>query len=126
MTSMPGGMALAQRVGIPMPRFTKSPSFISATARRMIPSRLRAIRLPPSAFRLPNRAALDALLPRRDNEAIDEDARGMNAFRVEIPGLDDLLDLRDRDPCRRDGHGIEVAGGLPVDEVSQAVPFPRR
>jgi hypothetical protein len=88
----------------------------------MIPSRVSMRR----KFRLPNRAALDALLTRRDNEAIDEDAGRMNAFRVEISGLDELLDFRDRDPSRRDGHRVEVAGGFPINEVSQAIALPRR
>src|SRR5437870_4567868 len=122
---MPGGMALAQRVGIPMPRFTKSPSFISATARRMMPSRLRAMRdLPASG--LADGPPLDALLPRRDDHAIDEDAGRMDALRIEISGFDELLDLRDRDLARRDGHWVEVACGFPVDEVSEAVRLPGR
>src|SRR5438105_2410728 len=120
---MPGGMALEQSVGIPMPRFTKSPSFISATARWMIPSRVSAMRAFSSA--LPNRPPLDALLSRRDDDAVDEDTGRVNALRVERSRRDELLHLGDRDPSRRDRHRVEIAGGLSIDEIPQPVPLPR-
>src|SRR5215471_15256652 len=99
MTSMSGGIALAHSVGIPMPRLTKSPSFISATARRMIPSRLQAMRKPaPSA--VPDRPALDPLLPGSDDQPVDENSGGVDALRAELSRLDELLHLRDRDLAR--------------------------
>src|SRR5262245_56689254 len=101
MTSMSGGMWLAMSVGMPMPRFTVKPSFSSLTARRMMPSRS-------SMSGFPHRSPLDAFLSRGDDQAVDENAGGMDALRVELPDLDELLDLGDRDLPRGDRHGIEV------------------
>ena len=41
------------------------------------------------------------------------------------PDLDQLLDLGDRDPPAVADHRVEVARGLPVDEVAEAVGLPR-
>src|SRR5215472_10225671 len=119
-TSMPGGMWLATSVGMPMPRLTVYPSRSSFTARRTMPSRSN-IRLG-----LPHGAALDALLPRSHHDALHEDARRVNALRVEVADLDELLDLRDRDFAGRGRHRVEVARRFPVDQISQSVALPGR
>src|SRR5262249_716172 len=124
MTSMPGGIALAQSVGIPMPRLTKSPSFISSTARRIIPSRGRAIAF--LLLGLAHRPALDPLLAGGHDDALDEDAGRVDALRVEGAGFDEPLEFRAGDPAGGHGHRVEVAGRLPVHEVSHAVRLPRR
>src|SRR5262245_31614149 len=107
-------------VGMPIPKLTVYPSRSSFTARRTMPSR-SSIRL-----RLPHGPPLDALLARRDHDALHEDGRRVDRLRVELAHLDELLDLGDRDLPRRRGHRIEVARRLPVDEVAQAVGLPRR
>src|SRR6185436_4143720 len=70
--------------------------------------------------------ALDPLLTRSDNQAVDEDSGSVNALRIELADLDELLDLGDRDLSGRDGHGIEVPRRLPVDEVAEAFALPGR
>ena len=46
--------------------------------------------------------------------------------RIELAGLDQLLDLGDRDAAGGRRHRVEVARGLAVDEVAEAVALPGR
>src|SRR5262245_47850680 len=107
---------------MPIPRLTVKPSCSSFTALRMIPSR---VSIPPPSS-LPHGASLDPFLARRDEDAIDEDAGRMHALGIERADLDKFLDLRDRDLARRHRHGVEVARGLPIDEVAEPIALPGR
>src|SRR5436305_14829806 len=70
---------------------------------------------------LPHGPLLDSFDSLRDDDTMDEDARRVNAVRIELARLDELLDLGDADLSRRRRHRIEVPRGLPVDEVAEAV-----
>src|SRR5262245_20979110 len=105
---------------MPIPRFTVNPSRSSFTARRMMPSRSSTSGLPG----LPRRAPLDALLSGSDDETIHEDARRVDGLRVELAGLDELLDLREGDLPGRHRHRIEIPRRFPVNEIAQAVSLP--
>ncbi len=61
---------------------------------------------------------------RSQHEPVDEDAGSVDGVGVQFPHLDDLLHFGDADLAAGGGHGVEVAGGLPVDEVAQAVRLP--
>jgi len=50
-----------------------------------------------------------------------EDARRVYGVGRNLPGLDQVLHLGDRALGRRGHHGIEVARGLPVDEVAEPI-----
>src|SRR5687768_5211410 len=68
----------------------------------------------------------DALVVRSalDN-VLHEDPRSVNAIRIERARLRQLLDFGDRVPRRGGHHRIEVARGLPIDQVALAVALPR-
>src|SRR5262245_49805470 len=69
-------------------------------------------------------ALLDALLVLALDDAVDEDAGRVDAVGVERAQGHDLLDLGDADPAAGGGVGVEVAGGLAVDEVPLLVALP--
>ena len=58
------------------------------------------------------------------DEALDEDAGGVNLVGVELAGLDDDLGFGDGDAAAGGGVGIEVARGAAVDEVAVGVGLP--
>src|SRR5947209_10502499 len=79
---------------------------------------------PPTGLRArpyTNRPLLDSFDALRDDDAVDEDARRVDAVRIELARFDELLDLGDADLSRRRRHRIEVSRGLPVDEIAEAV-----
>ncbi len=49
----------------------------------------------------------------------------MDVVRIELPGLDELLDLRDGHLAAGRDHRVEVARRLPVDQVPRRVALPR-
>ena len=55
---------------------------------------------------------------------LHEDAGGVDVVRVELAGLDELLDLGDRDPPAHRGERVEVARRVAVDEVAVPVALP--
>src|SRR5688572_29013447 len=70
----------------------------------------------------PRRQALDPLLvPCALNEAIDIDRRRADAIRIQLPDLDQLLDLGHTDLPGGRHHGVEVAGGHAEHEVAALV-----
>src|SRR6185503_14424126 len=74
---------------------------------------------------LPYGALLDALLVGRVvHDALHEDAGGVNVVRVDLAGLDQVLDLGDRNLAGSRHDRVEVARGLPVDEVALSVALP--
>src|SRR5688572_11485788 len=76
------------------------------------------------ALSLPDGPLFDALLPRRDDHAMDEDARRVDAVGIERTRFDELLDLGDAHPARGRGHRIEVPSSLPVLQIAEAVAAP--
>ncbi len=58
------------------------------------------------------------------DEAVDEDAGGVDLVGVELAGLDDDLGFGDGDLAAGGRVGIEVAGGAAVDEVAVGVGLP--
>src|SRR3990167_4340104 len=56
-----------------------------------------------------------------DDDALDVEARGDDALRVELAQLDDLVHLGDGDGGGAGHGGVEGARGPPVDEVAVAV-----
>src|SRR4030095_11213519 len=84
-TSTPSGMKFATSAGIPMPRFTYSPSFSSRAARRTRPSRESGI------LDLPlrrDRPLLDPLLVVRTLEdPLHEHARRVHEIGIELAPL---------------------------------------
>ena len=73
----------------------------------------------------PGGAAFDALLAVfPEDEALDVDSGGGDVVGVELAGLDDLFDFGDGDFAGGGHHGVEVAGGLAVDEVAGGVGLP--
>src|ERR1700719_148284 len=70
-------------------------------------------------------ALLDALLVRRAaHDAFDKNARRVDVVGVDDSGLDQMLDLCNGDLRGRRHHRIEVARGLPVNEVAFAIGSP--
>src|ERR1700720_3925175 len=70
-------------------------------------------------------ALLDALLVRRAaHDAFDKDARRVDVVGVDASGLDQMLDLCNGHFRGRRHHRVEVARGLPVDEVAFAIGSP--
>ena len=59
------------------------------------------------------------------HEALDENAGGDDVVGVDLPGLDEMFDLRDRDLARGGHHRIEVSRRLPVDEIAFRIGLPR-
>src|SRR4051812_14296156 len=107
-----------------MPRFTYEPSVSSEAARAAISSRVQAIGS--GSFRSRSGGPLlDPLVGRllggERDDALHVDTRGVDVLGLDLPGLDQVLDLGDGDPAAHRGQGVEVAGGLPVDEVAVAV-----
>ncbi len=58
------------------------------------------------------------------HEALHEDARGVDAVRLDLAGRHQMLDLGDRHARGGGHHRVEVAGGLAVDEVALRVALP--
>ena len=58
------------------------------------------------------------------DEAMDEDAGGVDFVGVEVAGLDDDLGFGDGDLAAGGGEGVEVARGTAVDEVAEGVGLP--
>src|SRR5215208_660704 len=74
---------------------------------------------------LAGRALLDALYGIGDgHQALDEDSGRVDAVRIDLARLNEVLDFRHGDPGRRGHHRVEVAGRLPVDEVALGVALP--
>src|ERR1700732_3936524 len=74
---------------------------------------------------LSDSALLDALLVRRAaHDAFDKNAGRVDVVGVDDAGLDEMLDLCNGDLRGRRHHRVEVARGLPVDEVAFAIGFP--
>ena len=55
---------------------------------------------------------------------LHEDARGVDLVGVELAGLDQLLDLGNRDPPGSGAQRVEVARGLAIDEIAVPVALP--
>ena len=69
---------------------------------------------------------LDRLqIARALDDPLHEDAGRVDAVGIELAGLDQLLDFRDRDAAGAGHHRIEVARGLAIDEVALGVALPR-
>src|SRR5690349_548312 len=100
-----------------MPRLTYEPSESSAAARAAISLRVRAISVALHA----DRAPLDALFDIGSDldDAVDEDARQVDAVGVELPRLHELLDLCDAHATGHRRQRVEVAGGLVEDEIAE-------
>src|SRR5436190_23576443 len=49
----------------------------------------------------------------------------MDAVRIDRAGINELLDLGDGVPRGRRHHRIEIARGLSIDEIADAIAFPR-
>src|SRR5215203_3682692 len=111
-----------------MPRLTYWPSRSSWAARAAICSRVSAISaLPPlAAGSRSHGAPLDPLLDVRPDpdHPLDEDAGRVDLLGPDLPDVDHLLDLGDRDPPGRGAQRVEVARALAVDEVAGAVALP--
>ena len=58
------------------------------------------------------------------DDAVDEDAGGVDLVGVEFAGLDDDLGFGDGDLAAGGGVGIEVAGGAAIDEIALRVALP--
>src|SRR5215467_1555565 len=54
-----------------------------------------------------------------------EDSRCHDVIRIDVAGFDELLDFGDRRACRGGHHRVEITRRAPVDQVTQAVAFPR-
>src|SRR5687767_625101 len=68
----------------------------------------------------------DALIVgRATHDVLHEDARSMDAVGIELTGLDELFDLGNGMTRGGGHHRIEVARGLPVDEIAEAIASPR-
>src|SRR6478735_2643682 len=110
-----------------MPRLTYEPSVSSRATRAASCSRVSATVSRP--LRWCGRSSLDALLGAGvglvdDDHPLDEHARSVDAVRVEVAGLDELLDAGDRQPARGGDERVEVACALVEYEVAQAVALP--
>src|SRR4051795_9726254 len=57
----------------------------------------------------------------RLHQALHVDAGGHDVVRVQFPGFNDDLGLGDGDAAGGGHHRVEVAGGVPVDEVAFGV-----
>src|SRR5260370_26217080 len=74
---------------------------------------------------LADSALLDALLVRRAaHHAFNKNSGRVDVVGVDSAGLDQMFDLRNGDLCGRRHHRVEVARGLPIDEVALAISFP--
>src|SRR4051812_10526543 len=62
---------------------------------------------------------------RHVHDPVDINAGGGDLFRRQFPELGDMLGLHDGQLRRRGHHRVEVAPGIPVDEVAPAVGAPR-
>src|SRR5437879_2032892 len=72
------------------------------------------------------RAALDAFFVLRTLEnGVHENAGRVNLVRRKLADVDKLFDFGDDVIGGSGHHGIEVARGLPIDEIAPAVAFPR-
>src|SRR4051794_10475860 len=115
------GRWFATSVGRPMPRFTYEPSEMSRATRAAIWSRVSFCMTAPlrsgdlAEAGRPGRGARDA------NDALHEDARRDDRFRVELAERDDVVHRRDRGLRRHRHDRPEVARGLAVDQVAPAV-----
>src|SRR5262249_1124085 len=124
-TFTPSGRWLGINVGNPIPKFTYSPSTISAAARAAICSRDQLMLRPfrpergaawcrSAASCAPDRSCrhrplLDSLVLRtRMHHPLDENTRQMNLGRIEFSGLDELFDLRDGDPSGHRRQRVEI------------------
>ncbi len=122
----PSGMWFGISVGIPMPRLTYWPS-VAASVRPSSGAGHSAI--------LPVAASI-VIGAHRPLFSIRFSGLGTCTTRctkmpgvctvggVDLSGLDELLDLGDRDPAGRGTVRVEVGGGLPVDEVAVPVALP--
>src|SRR5439155_1053064 len=70
-------------------------------------------------------SVFDPVRPRRHAQGMDEDARRVDAVRMELAGLDQFFHFDDADFSCGGGHRIEIAGGLAIDEIAQSVAAPR-
>src|SRR5262252_343861 len=120
---IPAGTKFATSVGMPMPRFTYMPSRSSRAARWAIWSRFRA---GISGAPLADGPLLDRFLEARSgDDALHVDAGRVDAVGLELAGLDQGLDLGDGDASRGRHHRVEVARGLSIDQVAEAIALPR-
>ena len=118
-----GGMKFATSVGMPMPRFTYMPSRSSRAARWAIWSRVSGgMARRSSCGRSAARWAFRSAAPCDD--ALDVDPGRVDAVGIELARLDQDLDLGDGDAPGGGDHRVEVAGGLPVDQVAEAIALP--
>ncbi len=71
-------------------------------------------------------AELDAFFVFRAlDDAIDENARGVDLVGIKFAGLDQMLDLGHADFAAGGDHRVEVAGGFSKNQVARFVAFPR-
>src|SRR5215831_19480198 len=72
-----------------------------------------------------HRSFLDPfLVPLALQNALHEDPRRDDVIGIDLPGLDEMLDLGDRDLGGGRHHGVEVARRAAVDEVAGAIALP--
>jgi hypothetical protein len=58
------------------------------------------------------------------NNSVHVNSRRYDRIRVEVPGIDDMLNLGyGNSPCRGH-HRVEVTGGFPVDQITRRIAFP--
>src|ERR1700751_3754062 len=70
-------------------------------------------------------AELDSLLADADfDDALDEDAGGVDVVGIELAGRNEMLDLGDRDFRSGCHHRVEVARGLAIDQVARGIALP--
>src|SRR5581483_5064830 len=124
-TSRSLGRWFATLVGSPMPKLTYSPSWMSSATRAAICSRVqRFMGLAPAWISRGIRGCRGGIAADR-HHALDENARGHHAFRIERAELHDFAHFRDR-AFRRGGHDRpEVARRLAIDEIAPPVALER-
>src|SRR5262245_39397818 len=61
---------------------------------------------------------------RSPEDALDVDRRRMDGIRINLAGLDEFLNLRNRDSGGSGHHRIKVAGCFLIDEVTERVALP--
>src|ERR1700704_3142004 len=107
-TSRPAGRWFATSVGRPMPRLTTEPSAMSRATRAAISARLHLLLL-----MIRSRLLLEAAGAGRDaldaDDALDEDPRRHDRFRIEAAEGHDLVHGRDRRLRGHRHHRPEVA-----------------
>src|SRR5579864_4585200 len=96
-----------------MPRLTYAPSGRSCAARHAICRRDKGL------------GALSLMASPYHDDAVDEDGRRDDDFRIERTKLDDLGNLNHRQRRRHRHHRIEVPRRLAIDEIAATIGLAR-